>query len=358
MTTDQPTEQSLEAAKQLKKQMRVRNVLRFIGRWFARIFTRIEVTGLENIPTEGPVIFGGNHSSTFDPILLLTYLPKQTQLVGPGDFKLLWPANLVVENIGLILTKRGKMDRQSIKQMLDVLKNNGLLALFPEGGTWEKGIEDVKSGAAYLSMMTDAPIVPMALGGTYQVWSKIFRLKRPKVSVHFCQPMPAVKVSDNRQTRQQELQDASVELMKVIYEKLPPEDQQMYDLIPKQEFLATLDFMPTTFAVEETPKLSGLAELVSKPNLFSPLHKNAKLPLTPFTKRLGQYTPAIEFVDAAHALKVAFEDEFQGYLEYRLGDEKAKRVYADLEELLPLAQEATKSNVNIRFTPHVEVKDE
>jgi hypothetical protein len=287
--------------------------------------------------------------------LLLTYLPKETQLVGPGDFKLLWPANLIVENIGLILTKRGKMDRKSIKQMLDVLKKDGLLALFPEGGTWEKGIEDVKSGADYLSMMTDAPIVPMPLGGTYQVWSKILRLKRPKVTIHFCEPLPPVKVSDNRQTRQQELQDASVDMMKLIYQKLPPEDQHLYDIIPKQRFHATLDFMPPTFAVEDVPKLSGLAELVSKPNLFSPLHKNAKLPLAPFTKRLGEYTPAIEFVDAAHALKVAFEDEFQGYLEYRLGDEKAKQVYADLEDLLPLAQEATKASVNIRFSPHVEV---
>lgn len=353
MTTDQ----SLEDAQKLKKQMRVRNVLRFIGRWFARIFTRIQVSGLENIPTKGPVIFGGNHASTFDPILLITYLPKETQLVGPGDFKLLWPANLVVENIGLILTKRGKMDRHSIKQMLDVLKNDGLLALFPEGGTWEKGIEDVKSGATYLSMMTDAPIVPMALGGTYQVWSKIFRLRRPKVTVHFCEPLPPVKVSDNRQTRQQELQDASVEMMKIIYEKLPAEDQQLYDMVPRQRFHATLDFMPNTFSVDDAPKLSGLTELVSKPNLFSPLHRNAGLPLDPFTKRLGEYTPAVEFVEAMKALKVAFEDEFQGYLEYRLGDEKAKQVYADLEALLPIAEEATKANINIRFTSHVEIVD-
>lgn len=334
-----------------KSQIRLRRILRWIALIVGKIFTRTTVKGREHIPTEGPVLFAGNHLSTYDPVLMMVYLPKNVQIVGPGDFKLLWPANWIVENLGLILTKRGAIDRQSIKQMEEVLKGDGLLALFPEGGTWEKALEDVKSGAAYLSQMTNARIVPVALGGTYQVWGKMSRFKRPRITVTFGEPLPPVQVSGDRKTRQQELQDASVDLMKRIYAMLPEADQRFYDEIPRQRFAAELSFTPEISPSEPIPDLSGLTELISKPNLFSPLHRNAALPLKPFVQRLGRYTPADEFEQAVRALQEAFKTTFKGYLEYRLGDEKAAQIYTELEALLPIAQAAVKADAAICYTP-------
>jgi glycerol-3-phosphate O-acyltransferase/dihydroxyacetone phosphate acyltransferase len=46
--------------------------------WFLRLVTRvffrqIEIAGLENVPTTGPVLFAGNHpNSLIDPILIIT----------------------------------------------------------------------------------------------------------------------------------------------------------------------------------------------------------------------------------------------------------------------------------------------
>lgn len=346
---------SEEERKKLRRQYLLRQIIRLIGRTMAAILTRTKITGRENIPTEGPVIFAGNHMSTYDAAMMLLYLPKSSQILGPGDFKLLWPANVVVENIGVIMVKRGSVDRQSMKAMENVLKKGGFLGLFPEGGTWEKGIEDVKSGAAYLSLSTGARIVPVAIGGTYQVWNKIFRLKRPQITMHFCEPLPAVTLSGDRKRRQQELQEASVELMKVIYQYLPSEDQKMYDDVPRQRFHATLSLNPPFSDMTALPQLSGLTELISKPNLFSPLHKNAKLPLDPFTVALDQWVSAQDLYGAAAALKNAFETDFKGYLEYRLGEEKAERIYQDLEALLPIAAQAQGQNAQIRLTPHMEL---
>lgn len=340
-----------------KNQIRLRRLLRWFALIVGKLLTRTTVSGLEHIPTEGPVLFAANHLSTYDPVLLITYLPKHVQMVGPGDFRLLWPANWIVENLGLILTDRGAVDRKSLKQMEDVLKEGGLLALFPEGGTWEKALEDVKSGAAYLSVMTHARIVPIALGGTYQVWKKMAQLKRPRISVVFGEPLPPVQLSGDRKTRQQELQDASLDLMKHIYRMLPEADQRFYDEIPRQRFWADLSFMPQVNLPSAVPELSTLTELVSKPNLFSPLYRNAGLPLKPFVQRVGRYTQADEFEQAIRALQAAFQTTFKGYLEYRLGDEKAAKLYTELEALLPIVQVAVEANAAICYTPHMRLED-
>lgn len=344
-------ELSEKERKKLKQQYFFRRLLRGFGRLIASLVTRTRVTGHENIPNEGPVLFAGNHMSTYDAAMMLMYLPKESQILGPGDFKLLWPANVVVENIGVIMVKRGTVDRGSMRAMESVLKSGGMLGLFPEGGTWEKGIEDVKSGAAYLSMSTKSPVVPIAIGGTYQVWNKILRLQRPEITFHFCEPLPAMQLSGDRKKRQQELQAYSIDLMKRIYKHLPPADQQMYDEVPRQLFRSEIAFMPATTQFETLPALPGLTELISKPNLFSPLHRNAKLPLDPFTSRLNRFTPAHDVVTAIRALQDAFANDFKGYLEYRLGEEKAQQVYTDLQVLLPLLEEATRAGLSIKFTP-------
>ncbi|NDJ86137.1 MAG: 1-acyl-sn-glycerol-3-phosphate acyltransferase [Chloroflexi bacterium] len=355
---DYQTPATAEEQSQLQRQNRMRTWLRRMGRVAGRILTRFEISGLENIPTEGPVIFAGNHFSTYDAVLFLTHLPSRTQIVGPGDFKLLWPANVVVENVGVIMAQRGSVDRKGLRAMEQVLKNGGFLALFPEGGTWEKGLDDVKSGAAYLSMTTGAKIVPVSIGGTYQVWKRMFRFRRPRVSMHFGEVLPPIVVSGDRKSRQQELQTASVELMHIIYANLPLADRQRYDEAPQQRYWASIDFLPQTIHPADVPRLEGLTELISKPNLFSPLHRNAGLPLDPFTRRVGRYTPAHFFEQAIRALQAAFEIDFKGYLEYRLGEDKANRIYADLAAFLPIVQQAGREHIAIRFTPHMSLQQE
>ncbi len=330
----------------------LRRASRWLGQITLRLLTRTRITGREHLQTPGPVIFAGNHASTFDALLALTLLPLETQLVGPGDFKLLWPANWVIDNVGLILAKRGSVDRDSLKQMLDVLKGGGRLALFPEGGTWEKPIDDVKSGVTYLSQATGAAIVPIGFGGTYQVWREIARLRRPRVTVRIGAPLPPVTVSGDRARRQDELQAAAVDLMWRIYDLLPPSTQAHYDRLARLQFSGRL-LLDSSLVAPPQVSLDALAELVSKPNLFSPLHKNARLPVKPFL-RPRQFFPAQQMRATASALLDAFSaGDFAGYLEYRLGEDKADQIRAALRAIVGVMDEAEKAGVKASFQPAV-----
>jgi 1-acyl-sn-glycerol-3-phosphate acyltransferase len=330
----------------------LRRVLRIAGLLLLRLLTRTTITGRENLRVEGPVIYTANHASTFDALLMLILVPPDTIFVGPGDFRLLWPANWGVKLMGVILMKRGSVDREGLKRMLDALKAGGRLALFPEGGTWEKPIEEVKSGVTYLSQATGARIVPMGFGGTYRVWARMLRLQFPRVTVRIGAPLPPTEVSDDRKRRQDELQAAAVDLMRRIYDLLPPDTQARYDRLARQRFSGALRFRPNTLQPPDVP-LNALAELVAKPNLFSPLRLNARLPVRPFARH-GRYVAPRRMKTAADALQRAFaEGDFSGYLEYRLGEAKAAEVRTALAAISAAMDEAEARGAKVAFVPTV-----
>lgn len=332
----------------------LRRLFRVAGWAVVRLLTRTTITGRAHLQTEGPVIFAGNHMSTFDALLLLVLMPPDAVLVGPGDFRLLWPANLVVHHLGLILMKRGAVDREGLKRMVDALKAGGRLGIFPDGGTWEKPIDDVKSGATYLSMVSGARIVPMAYGGTYQVWARMLRLQFPRITVTIGAPLPPVTMSGDRKRRQDELQAAAVDLMYKIYNLLPPDVQARYDRLARERYAGSLAVRPAGSLAPLPPevRLDALAELVVKPNLFSPLYHNARLPVRPLVRH-GRFFPAHKMKTAVDALGAAFADgDFSSYLEYRLGDTKAAEIRAALAAI-SAALDSADGRVRVAFVPTV-----
>ncbi len=332
--------------------------LNVISAFIEIVFTRTRVTGLENVPHEGgPFIFAPNHASTYDVVVLMRHMPLPVRPVGPGDFPLLFPANLLVEKMGIIRIMRGSADRESLKKMSAVLKNGENLSLFPEGGTWEKRLDDVKPGVAYLSYTTGAQIIPVSIGGTYDVWRHILRLERPQIILHFAPPMPPVEVPD-RKRRAEDLRAASLSLMQTIYDHLPPDEQSRYDLHARQRFSATLESVPVGVWHAPTDTDFGvLAELVSKPNLVGPLADNLRLPLQPLLDADNFY-PAAAVLNAVAALQVALTETLPEFLNYRLGDVKAARGLEELTALYHAASEALAQEVWLRFAPAVHVEDE
>ncbi len=333
----------------------LRRVFRMAGWLLVRLLTRTRIEGRAYLDTPGPVIFAANHTSTFDALLLLLLLPPDAVFVGPGDFRLLWPAPWFVKHLGLILMKRGAVDRAGLTRMIELLKAGGVLGIFPEGGTWEKPISAVKPGASYVSYMTGAAIVPMGFGGTYQVWQRMLRLQFPRVTVRIAPPQPPVTVADRKQ-RQEALDAHARALMQTIYDLLPPETQAHYDRQARLRFEGALHNQDGAITLPDGTDLSALAELVAKPNLFSPLVHNARLPVRPFARH-GRAYPAARMRKAAAALQDAFAaGDFADYLEYRLGEDKAASIRAALDAIITALDADGSPRARVAF--HVSVSED
>jgi 1-acyl-sn-glycerol-3-phosphate acyltransferase len=152
-----------------------------VVRYGLRLGWRVQVHGARNVLRSGPVILAANHIGLLDgPALValtrrLTFaLVKREAFTGAvGQFLI---------HLGQISLNRREIDPQAIKRAVQVLRAGKVLAVFPEGGRSGGEVAWAKGGAAYLAMITGAPIVPVAILGTRepgQRKSQIPQLRKP-----------------------------------------------------------------------------------------------------------------------------------------------------------------------------------
>ena len=111
-----------------------RTLMRLLTRALLRLLTRVKIEGLENIPDEGPVILAGNHVAVLEAVLM-TVIPKRlVEPIGAGDMPFEGIFDKIVTYYGYIPINRGNLDRKGMNQALDVLKQGGMVGIFPEGG--------------------------------------------------------------------------------------------------------------------------------------------------------------------------------------------------------------------------------
>ncbi len=157
-----------------------------------RVIFTLEYHGLHNVPASGAVIVAGNHPSYLDPILV--YLP----LRRPLRF-MAWDALFRIPLAGKLMRafgafpvdlRKGKGEA-AFQQALQVLNNGDALGIFPEGQRSETGaLGELKTGVARLAIATNAPIVPVTIGGASRAWPKWKLLPKPaKLVVRFHEPL-------------------------------------------------------------------------------------------------------------------------------------------------------------------------
>jgi len=338
---------------------RRRAILRRGVRALQGIFARVEVRGMENVPASGPLLILFNHLSTFDGPLVMGNMPGEIELVGPGDFPMTAGVRLAIRAYGITLVNRGRADRASLRAVIDHLRAGRMVAMAPDGGMWEKAITDVKDGAAYLSQLTQTPMLPVGLGGLYRVAVPGTRalLGRPPVTITFGEIMPPVPPSAGRR-READLRSASLAIMRRLYDLLPAEDRARYDRWERAAYDLRLDFAaedgaPLAYDGPPLPDLGALGEFMAKPNLFRPMWQNARLAVEPFLE--ARFFPAMEVRLAARDLYAALTaGTFDVYLQYRLGNGRAAAALAALRAVRDDACEwALARGARLRLTPCV-----
>lgn len=125
----------------------------------------VEIHGGENVPAEGPVVMAANHVGWLDGPLLAIASPrpvhaltKQEMFDGSlGSFLLA---------AGQIPLDRHHVDLLSIRTALRVLEHDRVVGVFPEGARGTGEMISPRSGAAYLGLVSGAPVVPVSFLGT------------------------------------------------------------------------------------------------------------------------------------------------------------------------------------------------
>ncbi|NLE45915.1 MAG: 1-acyl-sn-glycerol-3-phosphate acyltransferase [Chloroflexi bacterium] len=201
-------------------------LIRFIIDTLLRLVLRREYIGVENFPPP-PYILVTNHLSVFDTPVLLTVCPHTIRAFAAVKHKRNPFFGPLLTVMGSIWVNRGEVDRQALRQALDVLQRDEVLGIAPEG-TRARGsyaLQPGKTGAAYLASKADVPIVPVAITGTENIKHNLPKLRRTPIRAVVGKPF---RLSRNGRVRGQALHDCTDLIMHRIAELLPAEYRGVY----------------------------------------------------------------------------------------------------------------------------------
>lgn len=173
-------------------------VLDYVARPLARLALRPSVHGAHFVPGSGPVILASNHLSFVDSVVIplalsrpVTFLAKSEYFEGTGLSG--WLSRRFFLAMGHVPVQRGhgRAAWGAVRVAQGVLARGGALAIYPEGTRSLDGrLYRGRTGVARLTLLTGAPVVPVALVGTERVQPVGSRLPRPhRVMVRFGTPL-------------------------------------------------------------------------------------------------------------------------------------------------------------------------
>lgn len=126
---------------------------------------RIKISGIENIPTNGPVLLLGNHVSYIDWVFAQWATSRAIHFVMHEDFYnipiLKWFWNAVK-----IICVKPSNSRRALESVIDALEAKHIVGIFPEGEIsrtgelleFKRGFEKILSGTS-----TDIVVIPFAV---------------------------------------------------------------------------------------------------------------------------------------------------------------------------------------------------
>jgi 1-acyl-sn-glycerol-3-phosphate acyltransferase len=138
---------------------------------------RIETSGRELLPKDGYLLVGAAHRGWMDPFVVMHALPLEPRCwflgSGPSTFTSRWRESLIHRLGGLLPVWRGGLGIDvHVRSARAVVEAGAVFVQMPEGtvnGPPGK-LGPFRPGTALIALRTGAPIVPMAIAGTEQLY--------------------------------------------------------------------------------------------------------------------------------------------------------------------------------------------
>src|SRR5438105_10853997 len=184
----------------------MRRLLRALFGLVLRVFfRRVEVSGLEHVPVQGPVIFVLNHpSGLIDPAFLLCLAPRRVSFLAKAPLFRMPVVGVFCRAFEAIPVHRRQdvggdpaHNRETFEAARLVLAGGGAIALFPEGKSHsDPKLRPLKTGAARIALgaaagLTGPAPIRIVPAGLYYRAKRTFR---SAALLHFGEPFEVARV--------------------------------------------------------------------------------------------------------------------------------------------------------------------
>jgi 1-acyl-sn-glycerol-3-phosphate acyltransferase len=153
--------------------------LRLVARFvlFVVFRFRIQTSGQEHLPRGGYLLVGAAHRGWMDPFVVMHAIPEEPRAwflgSAPSTFTSAWRERLIHRVGGLLPVWRGGVGiAHHVESAKAVVGNGAVFVQMPEGTvSGPPGrIGPFRAGWAVIALRTEAPVVPLAIAGTEELY--------------------------------------------------------------------------------------------------------------------------------------------------------------------------------------------
>lgn len=138
-----------------------------------KIFWRMEIIGIENLPQSGGLIIASNHVSYLDPAVLAASLNRKIYFITKKEVFKNGFISFILKNLNAISVDRENVNILAFKKIINILREEKVLGIFPEGTRSSDGeLQELKLGAIKIAMKTGVPILPVGIIGTHKIYPR------------------------------------------------------------------------------------------------------------------------------------------------------------------------------------------
>ena len=205
------------------------STLRSIVRFIMSIIAEIEVSGIEKLPP-GNVIAAANHLGRLDTAVLLCIIDREDIIMPVAEKYRDHPLyGAIGRAVNAIWLNRFEADYSALRQILERMKQGGLLVIAPEGTRSKtEALQEGKMGVAFLAGKSGYPVLPVAVTGTEDrlIVENLKRLRRSKITVTGGEPFQ-IEIPQGK-GREQAMRTATDEIMCRLAALLPEKYRGVY----------------------------------------------------------------------------------------------------------------------------------
>jgi len=162
----------------------------------------VTVTGTENVPSDEPVLYVGNHQGNMDIPLLYSTAPQTMAFVAKKEMEKIPLLGYWMKERGCVFIDRenARISLKAINEAIQNLKLGHSMAVFPEGTRSKSSqVGDFKAGSLRIAIKSGVKVIPVSIKDSYKLIEKKGKNTPAKVSVHYSEPIDSKNFKDTNE---------------------------------------------------------------------------------------------------------------------------------------------------------------
>lgn len=157
----------------------VYKTIRTLGRPIYKLLYPTKVIGVENIPKTGGIILAGNHTHNLNAATMVAIPKRVVHMLAKKELFSGKFASNFYRSMACIKVDRQEHNDNVNNEVENVLKNNEVVGIFPEGTTNKTNeiLLPFKKGAVSFAKKNNVPIIPFAITGKYNKFKKGLKIE-------------------------------------------------------------------------------------------------------------------------------------------------------------------------------------